>query len=147
MCCWPFVLSVAKVTKCICAGLEAAGLSHSIETCPAAKFLGRDDDHLPILSRFASPGYVDDLAVPIVAPAGELCRKATAAFKVVHSAFLRFKFEVHLSPKKTAFLPLLVGKGSEVARQFIASLTDGCLIFENAIAGDLKLPEVASCKH
>ena len=117
-----FVVTMARVLTVLEVELAKKSLVTELGENGAAAFFGRDEDDTPLESKMLSPVWVDDLAIPILAPSSGIVVSLQAAFACVYEVFLRFHLDINLKKGKTEIMVACNGKGAKLAHSFLSSL-------------------------
>ena len=140
-----FIAAAGRVADKVAEGLAAAGVTARLPHDATACLFGdvcvnacRDVPHVY---------YVDDGAIPIVAPAKDLAVHITRAACVVADVYFKYGFELKAGPNKTAVLVQWRGDGAITEQRRVQSVTRLGLRCQPARAPPFDLPVVHVYKH
>ena len=140
-----FIAAAGRVADKVAEGLAAAGVTARLPHDATACLFGdvcvnacRDVPHVY---------YVDDGAIPIVAPAKDLAVHITRAACVVADVYFKYGFELKAGPNKTAVLVQWRGDGAITEQRRVQSGTRLGLRCQPARAPPFDLPVVHVYKH
>ena len=141
------ILAIAKVISKIELRLKQAELETQISSIDAAEHFGLEPENFPMAPALLRPAFMDDYAIPTLAPARRILAKSAATMSVGHDVSLEYGMHLNRKPGRTALLLGLNATGTIEARRVVDSLPDKSLSCAVRGGGTVSLRIVTKYKH
>eukprot|EP00973_Karenia_brevis_P090203 12401443-Karenia_brevis.AAC.1 len=135
---------MSKVIRRLRQLLSENGIQYTISTSPALEQFGVEHcsktvgfDQSISMSFIRDVSYIDDIIVPVYAPAKDVLGIVRCALHLVDLAFSSFGFALNYKPGKSEVVFIYAGPGSVSLRKRVHSEHASRIVFSDAVGNDV----------